>query len=71
MANYKKLYEQYDDTALHAAVPEAIAAESKFNALLKTIADINLRAALDSAAGMLVRAYEMQGLNMGFAIGNE
>jgi len=66
MTNYKEWYNHYEDTALHVGVPEVKAAENGLSDILKTITDPDIRFAVDTAAGQLARAYEMQGFNLGY-----
>lgn len=68
MQDYKEWYEHYEGTAVHKGIAEVTAAEREFSELLSTITDPALKAAFDTAAGKLARAYEMQGFNMGRSV---
>ena len=68
MRSYKDWYEHYEGTAAHEGIAEVEAAEQEFSGLLATITDPALKAAVDTAAGKLTRAYEMQGFKMGHSV---
>jgi len=68
MLNYKELYEHFEETKLHKQIPEVMEAEIALAELLNTISDQSLKEAVDSSAGRIARAYEMQGFSMGMGV---